>query len=151
VPSSYEPSRSFTIRNEIGDLAIVRDGLNRFCAEHAVAENTETQLQVALDEIVSNIIKYAWPEGGSHELSVSMSADATSIRMEVVDDGCAFDPLTVAPPEEPPPGAERRPGGLGIHMTRQLVDDIACFRENERNHVLLTKRYERRAVKSGEN
>jgi anti-sigma regulatory factor (Ser/Thr protein kinase) len=144
VPPYYEPSKSFTIRNEIGELAILRAGLNRFCAEHAVADDTLTRLQVVLDEIVSNIINYAWPEGGTHELSMTMSADANSIRIEIVDDGRPFDPLTAPAPELDLPGGERRPGGVGIRITKQLVDDIAYFREDDCNHILLTKRYERR-------
>ena len=150
MPPYYEPSTSFTIRNEIDDLAILRDGLNRFCAEHAVSHRTVTQLQVALDEIVSNIIKYAWPDGGTHELSVRMTAGAHSIQMEVVDDGQPFNPLTAPAPEQQL-SRRRRPGGLGIHMTKQLVDDIAYFRENDCNHIRLTKRYDRTVMDSGEN
>jgi anti-sigma regulatory factor (Ser/Thr protein kinase) len=129
-----------TIRNEIGDLAILGEALRRFCAEHAVGRRTLMQLHVTLDEIVSNIIKYAWPEGGAHELSVRMSAAANVIRIEVIDDGRAFDPRT-AP--EPRPHVSRRragPGGIGIHLVRQLVDEIAYDRADNRNHVVVTKR-----------
>ncbi len=98
------------------------------------------QLHVTLDEIVSNIIKYAWPEGGAHELSVCMSAEANTIRIEVVDDGQAFDPR-IAP--APPASVARRraqPGGVGIHLVRQLVDEIAYHRGDGRNHVVVTMR-----------
>jgi anti-sigma regulatory factor (Ser/Thr protein kinase) len=150
VPPYYEASKSFTIRNEISELAVLRAGLNCFCTEHAVAPDTLTQLQIVLDEIVSNIIKYAWPEGGTHELSVTMTAGTNSLRMEVVDDGRPFDPLAAPPPRLDVPGTERRPGGVGIHITKQLVDDIAYFRERDRNHILLTKRFDRRVMDSEE-
>jgi anti-sigma regulatory factor (Ser/Thr protein kinase) len=151
VPPYYEPSKSFTIRNEIGELEVLRAGLNRFCADNAVAQNTVTQLQVVLDEIVSNVIKYAWPEGGAHELSVTLTAGAHSLQMEVVDDGRAFNPLTAPAPQLDVPGSERRPGGVGIHITKQLVDDIAYFREDDCNHILLTKRFDRGVMDSQEN
>lgn len=129
-----------TIRNEIGELAILRDALRRFCAEQGVPRKTRLQLHVTLDEIVSNIIKYAWPEGGAHELSVRMSAEAGCVRIEVIDDGRAFDPRTA--PEPRPSAARRRtrPGGIGIHLVRQLVDEIAYHRADNRNHVIVTKR-----------
>jgi anti-sigma regulatory factor (Ser/Thr protein kinase) len=140
VPSESERSVCVTIRNEIGDLAIVRDALRRFCADHAVDHRTLMQLQVTLDEIVSNIIKYAWPEGGVHELTVSMSAAADSVRIEVIDDGRAFDPRSAPRPHPSSARRRARPGGLGIHMVRQLVDEIAYRRADDRNHVLVTKR-----------
>ena len=147
----YDPPTCFTIRNEIAELATLRVGLNRFCTAHAVAGKTVTQLQVVLDEIVSNIIKYAWPDGGKHELSVRISASAKSIQMEVVDDGQAFDPLTARAPDHTPPERRRRPGGVGIHITKQLVDDISYFRDHGCNHIVLTKRYDGSGIQSQEN
>ncbi len=149
LPDS-ERSTCVTIRNEIGDLAILRDALRRFCVEHGVARKTRMQLHVTLDEIVSNIIKYAWPEGGAHELSVRMSAGAGSVRIEVIDDGRAFDPRTA--PEPRPNAARRRarPGGIGIHLVRQLVDEIAYRRANNRNHIVVMKRCDAAAPAAGD-
>ena len=133
-------STSVAIRNEIGELAIVRDALRRFCLEHGVGRKTRMQLHVTLDEIVSNIIKYAWPEGGVHEVSVRMSAEANAIRIEVIDDGQAFDPRTAPVPRPNVAQRRARPGGIGIHRVRQLVDEIAYHRSDNRNHVVVTKR-----------
>jgi anti-sigma regulatory factor (Ser/Thr protein kinase) len=140
VPPDPERSICVTIRNDIGDLVLVRDALKRFGVEHAVGPKTLTQLQVTLDEIVSNIIKYAWPAGGAHELSVRMSAEADSVCIEVIDDGRPFDPRSVPAPHPNTTRRRARPGGLGIHMVRQLVDEIAYRRTDDRNHVLVTKR-----------
>ena len=129
------------IRNEIADLAILREALRQFGIEHAVARRTLMQLQVTLDEIVSNIIKYAWPEGGTHEVAVRMSTREDDIEIEVIDDGQPFDPRTVPAPEQSRPGRRRKPGGVGIHMVKQLVDDIEYFRSGSCNHIVLTKRY----------
>jgi anti-sigma regulatory factor (Ser/Thr protein kinase) len=118
----------------------VRDALRRFCADHAVDHRTLMQLQVTLDEIVSNIIKYAWPEGGAHELLVRMSATPNTIRIEVIDDGQAFDPRTAPSPRTHVSPRRARPGGIGIHLVRQLVDEIAYQRADNRNHVVVTKR-----------
>ena len=138
--SVVERSTRIAIRNEIADLAILREALKQFCSEHAVARKTLMQLQVTLDEIVSNIIKYAWPAGGTHEVSVRMTASADGIQIEVVDDGQAFDPRTAPAPEQSRPGRRRKPGGVGIHMVKQLVDDIEYFRSGGCNHIVLTKR-----------
>jgi anti-sigma regulatory factor (Ser/Thr protein kinase) len=128
------------MRNEIADLAILRDALRRFCVEHGVGRRTLTQLHVTLDEIVSNIIKYAWPQGGAHELCVRMTAEGDTIRIEVIDDGQPFDPRTAPEPRPNPSRRRTRPGGIGIHLVRQLVDEIAYRRADNRNHVVVTKR-----------
>ena len=122
MAANRERSKHLTIRNDIADLAIVRDGLGRFCMEHDISRKTIMQLQVTLDELISNVIKYAWPAGGRHELSVRMTATAKDLRIDLVDDGQAFDPRTAQPPEGS--ARRRRPGGVGIHMVKQLVDDI---------------------------
>ena len=140
MPSRVERSTRIAIRNKIAELAALREALKRFCTEHAIDEKTVTQLQVSLDEVVSNVIKYAWPEGGMHELSVRMTAIEHGVRIEVVDDGRAFDPRAARAPEPRKPGRRIRPGGVGIHMVRQLVDEIEYFRHEGRNHVVLTKR-----------
>jgi serine/threonine-protein kinase RsbW len=44
------------------------------------------------DEIISNTIKYAWPEGGAHELLVRLTVDGTVVDVEVMDDGQPYDP-----------------------------------------------------------
>jgi len=140
VLKDSEQSSCVAIRNEIADLAILRDALKDFCTEHAVGSRTLMQLHVTLDEIVSNVIKYAWPEGGAHELSVRMSAAPNRIQIEVIDDGQAFDPRTATAPPTPIAARRSRPGGLGLHMVKQLVDDIAYYRADGRNHTVLTKR-----------
>jgi serine/threonine-protein kinase RsbW len=142
VLADSERSTCVTIRNEIGELAVLRDALRRFCTERAVGRKTLIQLHVTLDEIVSNIIKYAWPEGGVHEVSVYMSAEANAIRIEIIDDGQAFDPRKAPAPRSHAPQRQARPGGVGIHLVRQLVDAIAYHRSDNRNHVVVTKRWD---------
>ena len=127
------------IRNELADLALLSDALEQFCVRHGVTSKTRGHLQVALDEIVSNIIKYAWPDGGAHKIELFISAVTDGIKLELVDDGQAFDPLAVKAPAQPTAGSRPRPGGLGLHMVHQLVDGIDYVRRRGRNHTTLTK------------
>jgi serine/threonine-protein kinase RsbW len=54
------------IHNDLSEIAIVRDALDRLGSELAVPVRALMQLQVALDEIVSNVVKYSWPDGSKH-------------------------------------------------------------------------------------
>ena len=91
-------------------------------------------LQVVLDELVSNVIKYAWPEGGTHRIELFVSALDDGIKLELVDDGRPFDPRTVTA------AAQRTPGStLGLHLVRQLADHIDHVRSGGCNHTIVTK------------
>ncbi len=136
---SQEHTTCIAVHNNLANLSIAGEALERFCMAHGIARQILTQLQVALDEIGSNIIKYAWADAGPHEFSVRLTAANNFIELELIDDGCAFNPLS-AP--APPAHADRRPepGGVGIHMVRQLVDSIEYVRIDGRNHVIMKKR-----------
>ena len=127
------------IRNNIADLATLTTAMQRVGAEHGMPEESLFQLQVALDEIVSNVIKYAWPDGGAHEIEIHITAREDGVEVEIIDDGRTFDPRDAPKRDKPLPGRRPRPGGVGVQMTKQLVDRIGYARICSRNHTTLTK------------
>jgi len=145
MPSSAARTAEIVIRNDMVELANLRDGLERIGAELGVPGKPLMQLQVALDEITSNVIKYGWPDGGNHEFCVRISGRQGRIEVEIVDDGREFDPR-LAPPPEAGSAGRRRPGGLGIHMVKHLVDRLDYERVGGQNRTVVTKRYARRRV-----
>jgi anti-sigma regulatory factor (Ser/Thr protein kinase) len=138
--SSRKLTTDLTIRDDLSGLAVLRDNLNRIGAELGVPDKPLMQLQVALDEIASNVIKYGWHGGGNHELRVRITGYRDRIEVEIIDDGREFDPRH-APPPEPLPAGRRRPGGLGIHMVKQLVDRVGYERVGGHNRTIITKQY----------
>ena len=133
-------SIELTLRNNPADISVVRSALDRFGAEERIPGKVLIEMQVVLDEIVSNVIKYAWPEGGSHEFLVRLTIDETTVGVEVVDDGQAYDPRDAPVPAPVSSGRRRRPGGLGVHLIKQLVDSLEYERVDEHNRVSLRKR-----------
>lgn len=145
MPDSLPSTTEVRIRNELAELVRVTEAMNRIGAEHGLAAQPLAELQVALDETVCNVIKYAWPDGGSHEIRVRITVGDGHVTLEIADDGRPFDPLGAAPPEPPPPGRRPRPGGVGIHMLRQFMDGIEYARIDGGNRLTLTKRCDVRA------
>ena len=140
MPQSTARTAEIVIRNDMAELANLRDSLERIGAELGVPGKPLMQLQVALDEIASNAIKYGWPDGGNHKLFVRITGRRGRIKIEIVDDGREFDPRQ-APPSEPQPAGRRQPGGLGIHMVKQLVDRLDYKRVCGHNRTVMTKQY----------
>ena len=82
------------IRNDISDVAIVRDTLDILARDCGITVRALAQLQVALDEVVSNVIKYSWDDGGQHEFLVRITVRPDRVDLEIFDDGREFDPAT---------------------------------------------------------
>jgi anti-sigma regulatory factor (Ser/Thr protein kinase) len=141
MPNQQEKSVDLSIRNNVVDLAIVTKALDHLGDEFQIPTKALMQLQVALDEILSNIIKYAWPERSAHEIRLRMSAHDGRIEILIVDDGAPFDPRDHESREPPPPGTRPQPGGVGIQMVKQLVDSFDYARIDGCNKVILIKRY----------
>lgn len=129
----------FVIHNDLSEIAIVRDALDQLGSELHVPARALMQLQVALDEIVSNVVKYAWPDGGKHEFLVRITVNATGVSLDIFDDGQPFDPRETPEPNAPPDGQRPRPGGVGIHMIKKLVDHLDYERIDGRNHTSIIK------------
>lgn len=128
-----------TITNAPDDLAQVRDMVSRLERAQPLPAEVVFDINVVLDEVLSNILKYAYADGNRHHISVKLAASAAAIDINIVDDGVPFDPLTQPAPDLSLPLAERPIGGLGLHFVRNLVDEVRYERKNSRNHLFLKK------------
>jgi sigma-B regulation protein RsbU (phosphoserine phosphatase) len=127
------------IRNDVADLAVLTAAMERVGAEHGMPEQSLFQLQVLLDEMVSNVIKHAWPEPRAHEFEIRITVLSDGVEVEIIDDGRAFDPRDAPERDKPLPGQRPRPGGVGVQITKHLVDRIDYARIGNRNHTTFTK------------
>ena len=88
-----------------------------------VPDKEKSRLLVALDEIVSNIIRCSDASGIA--LEIRFSHNPRSVTVSVSDDGKPFDPLRVPPPDTSLPPGERPVGGLGILLLRKTMDSVS--------------------------
>lgn len=107
----------------------VRDGA-RACG---VSPENFDKLDLVMEEILTNIARYAYAPGTGDAEVRYWQADPATLRIEVADSGAPFDPLQSGPPDLTRGLAERPIGGLGVFLIRQLVDSIEYRREAGRN------------------
>jgi anti-sigma regulatory factor (Ser/Thr protein kinase) len=140
-------SVAIRLRNHPSELAKVRDELDRLGRGYPIPERDLIELQIALDEIVSNVIKYSWSDDIDHEFLVRISLHSDAITLQVIDDGPPFDPRRApAPTRQSKADQVSRPGGLGIHLITNLVDGFDYQRIRGHNQTTLTKKVATAAV-----
>jgi len=81
------------LRNNMPEIERLAEEVTRFTNQHGVPPETAGHLKLALEEVVANVIMYAHPQGGAHEIRVDVTAEKDRVAAEVVDDGMGFDPL----------------------------------------------------------
>ena len=100
------------------------------------------QLNLALEEWVVNVVSYAFPDEGLHEIELRLWQSEKYIKMEIIDDGIPFDPTQVVAPDLDIPLEERGIGGLGLHFIHNSMDEFTYERDENRNIVTLVKEIE---------
>jgi anti-sigma regulatory factor (Ser/Thr protein kinase) len=128
-----------TITGPDEGLARVPALLDELARAHRLDADAVADMQVALDEILSNILENGFADGRAHRIDVALSVDGDRLTAEVEDDCAAFDPLSVPPPELETPLKDRRVGGLGVHFVRSLMSQVSYTRVGARNRLVLTK------------
>jgi serine/threonine-protein kinase RsbW len=128
------------IANRLDEMPKIVAMVERFGTEHGCPNEVINDLNVALDEILSNVIAYGYGTGESGEILVRLDYHSDEILIEVEDDGKPFDPLQAPPPELRAPLHARQVGGLGIHFIKSLMDEVAYARTAGKNRLELKKR-----------
>src|SRR5690606_29375570 len=95
-------------------------------------------LLLILDELLSNAIRHAFPDGGAHAIDLKFRVRRSGLEATVEYGGVAFDPATAPLPERRSSLDERPLGGLGVHFVRELADELRYRRVGDRNRVILT-------------
>lgn len=116
----------------------VFDAYNRFVRAHAVPDRVRHDVYVALEEIVSNVVRHG-TRGRTPKISVKLAITRGAFHVDIVDDGPPFDPFAAAPPDISVPLLERPIGGLGILFVDRLTDGHTYNRRGNRNRVTLRR------------
>lgn len=103
-----------------------------------------TKLCIVLDEILSNVVHYAYGTAAQNEpgdLTVTVDATPTGVTLAFIDKGTPFDPLAHEDPSVTAPLGERPIGGLGIFLVKKLTDDVSYRYEDGQNILTVIKNY----------
>jgi anti-anti-sigma factor len=123
----------FEIENRFEEVAEVIERFENIAAEQGVKLSTRRSVKLALDEVLNNIISYAYQDDGRHLIEIDLELSADELLVRICDDGVAFNPLERAAPDVELAIEDRQPGGLGILLVDRLMDRFWYERKDERN------------------
>ena len=137
-PNSSE--RHLILHNDIQQIPQLADFVETIAFEKKIDQGTAMSLNLALEEAVTNVIQYAYPEGSDGLVDIEAIIREDQLDFIITDSGRAFDP-TAKPEVDITAGVEERPiGGLGIHLVKHIMDSVTYKRVDRKNILTMIKK-----------
>lgn len=121
------------IRNELAELKSLYAAVAEFLKAHAIPYRPGYAVNLALEELVVNIIRHAFFDDDTHLIDVELSIAGEQLVLKIQDDGRPFDPREG--PEDPRDSDDPEVGGLGLVLVLDIVDVLKYARVGNRNCV----------------
>ena len=124
---------SVVLENNLEELSVLTQMLQAFLRPYQMPSGALYALELCLEEILVNIVSYAYDDDESHEIHFKVDVDTEMIAMKFIDDGRPFNPLAAEKMATSNPLVERGEGGLGINFVRKMRDMMEYQRKDDRN------------------
>jgi anti-sigma regulatory factor (Ser/Thr protein kinase) len=130
---------AIALPNDVKAVSRLHEVVEDFAARAGLPELRRLDIRLALEEAFVNVVRYAWQEG-QHVVHLRLVREAGTVVAVLEDDGRPFNPLELPPFDPDTPLEERREGGMGVNMIRNLTDEQTYERCGGRNRLSLTVR-----------
>lgn len=124
----------------LANLPEVMDFVQRTCDELRVEGPAAFAVRLAVEEVCSNIMSYGYAGREAGPLRLEIVVEAPDVVVRIGDRGRPFSPDDASPPDLLSPAEERRIGGLGVYLLKQMMDDVAYTTASDWNHLTMRKR-----------
>jgi len=131
---------SFIMKTTRDGLTDIIRRVNALLEPRQLPENALYVVNLVLEEILTNIVKYGFDDDEVHDLDVRLLVGAEEISIEFEDSGREFDPLSVSPPPPDESFLDMEPGGRGIHLVRHMSNSMKYRRERDKNILTVSVR-----------
>ena len=129
----------FVLRNELSESTRLGELLAAFTEKYDVPARLAFRIDLVLDELVTNIIKYGYKGApASEEIHIELyDAGPGKLQIVIVDAGVPFNPLEAQAPDIDASIEDRPIGGLGIHFAKEFTEDMFYKRHNDKNYLTM--------------
>ena len=130
-----------TVEAVIGNIPTVTDFVDKKLEELDCPFKIQMQINVAIDELFSNIARYAYrPDTGPATVKVEVEEDPMAVVITFIDNGVQYDPLSTEDPDITLPAEEREIGGLGIYLVKKTMDGVDYRYRDGQNMLTIKKK-----------
>ena len=132
--------RHLILHNDITQIPQLAEFIETIASEAKLDQGVAMSLNLALEEAVTNVIMYAYPEGSDGLVDVEAIIWKDHLDFIITDSGVPFDPTQVTAPDLTLDASERPIGGLGIYLVKTIMEDVRYSRKEGKNILSMTKK-----------
>ncbi len=130
------------LQGSVNELERLVTAVGEFCRAHGLDENVEFDLNLVLEELFTNSVRHGGCQGMPGAARVRLRMSAGGVEVEYSDRGRPYNPLDAPEPNLDAPLMDRQPGGLGVHLVRQIMHDVRYRRAVDTNELSMIRRME---------
>ena len=131
---------SFELKSSLSELDQLCQNLETFGKKFGFSKKVIFEINLALDELFTNIISYGFKDDKEHVIKVTLTPRNNELCLCIEDDGTPFNPIDFETPDVSCSVEECKIGGLGIHIMKKLMDEVCYQRCNNKNMLTLKKK-----------
>ena len=131
--------KEIRIKNQVGELERVNQFVEEIGEELGLDIELQMNLNLVMEEMVSNVIFYAYPEGSSAEIELIAESDGKELTFVLSDKGQEFDPTAKADADPDINPMERDIGGMGIYIVKNIMNKVTYQRLEGKNLLTMKK------------
>ena len=125
----------------LNSLKAISEFVAAFLQRRGIDASHAFEVDLVIEELFTNMVKYA--RKGTRDIEVGLDGGRPMLTITLRDfDVEAFDVTRIAAPDLSLPASERRPGGLGIHLVRQIADSFQYEHKDGNSVITVTKKLE---------
>ena len=134
-----QETTSFKLKNALTELDALFQHVERFGNLVGLPKKQIFQINLALDELFTNIVSYGYTDNKTHWIKFNLRADSDAVKIRIEDSGIAFDPVGTSTSGSAPPLEDCKIGGLGLHIVKKIMDQIDYTRKGNKNIITIKK------------
>ncbi|UCG08878.1 MAG: ATP-binding protein [Desulfobacterales bacterium] len=130
---------SFELKSKISELDTLCHEMEKFGRSLGLSKKCIFEINLALDELFTNIISYGFADEKEHSIKITITPQNDMLCLCIEDDGLPFNPVDVEEPDLKRTIEDCKIGGLGIHLIKNLMDEVCYERCGRINKLTLKK------------
>jgi anti-sigma regulatory factor (Ser/Thr protein kinase) len=129
---------SCTMKGDQKELTQCLRAAASFLEARDLESKSRYAVELTLEELLTNALKYGSPNGSGHNIRVGIELDPILVQITVEDNGIPFDPTRQPPPEVPIDAKHAKVGGLGLEMIRKMTQTMHYERDGSENRIVVS-------------